>query len=75
MNAGLTKEGVLAITDKRRSEVRQYEASLCAIVAASQLFRYEKEHKHVRAKSGPLANNKKEEITNKTKMLMGFWGT
>lgn len=66
MNAGLTKEEVLAITDKRRdSGVRQYETSLCAIVVASQMFRYEKEHKHVRAKSVSLADDEKEKIMNK----------
>lgn len=66
MNAGLTKEEILAITDKRGSGVvRQYEASLCSIVAASQLFRYEKEHRHVKAKSVSLADDEKGEITNK----------
>jgi len=65
MNVGLTKEEVLAITDKRGSGVRQYEASLCSIVAASQLFRYEKEHRRVKAKSVSLADDEKEEITNK----------
>ncbi|EMR72965.1 hypothetical protein MBGDN05_00409 [Thermoplasmatales archaeon SCGC AB-539-N05] len=65
MNVGLTKEEILAITSKRGSGVRQYEASLCSIVAASQLFRYEKEHRHVKAKSVSLADDEKEEITNK----------
>jgi len=65
VNAGLAKEEVLAITGKRDSGVRQYEASLCSIVAASQLFKYEKEHRHVKAKSVSLADDEKEEITNK----------
>jgi len=65
MNAGLAKEEVLAITDKRNSGDRQYEASLCAIVAASQLFRYEKEHKHAIEKPIILANDKKGEIKNR----------
>lgn len=65
MNAGLTKEEVLAITDKRRSGDRQYAASLCSIVAASQLYRYERKHKHAVENYVSLSSKKKEEIKDK----------
>lgn len=66
MDAGLSKEEILAITDMKGSEFRQYEeASLCAIIAVGQVLRYEENRKHARARSVSLADDKKEEIKNK----------
>ena len=44
MNAGLTKENVLAIVNKMATGALFDEASLCSIVAIGQALRYEEEH-------------------------------
>lgn len=65
MNAGLTQEEVLTITNKGGTGVREYEASLCAIVAASELLRYEKEHRYTKTTSVSFTDDDKEELTKR----------
>ena len=44
MDAGLSKEEVLAIINEKGTVVGQDEASLCSIVAIGQALRYEEKH-------------------------------
>lgn len=63
MNAGLTKDDVLSITDGKDNRFEPYpEASLCTIIAIGQVLRYEKKRKQTRTKAKSLTDKKKEEI-------------
>jgi hypothetical protein len=65
MNAGLTKQDVLDISDELADGSWQDEAPLCSITAIGQALQYEETQK----KSSPikLTKNKKEELKNKLK--------
>ena len=59
MDAGLSKEEILAIINKRITGVSEDDSSLCSVVAIGQMMRYE--DKHVINKSLKLSNEEKKE--------------
>lgn len=63
MDAGLTKENVLAFINEMVTGFEQNEASLCAIIAIGQALRYEE--KHGKSKPILIADKKREELENK----------
>jgi len=63
MDAGLSKEEVLAIINEKDTGVGQDEASLCSIVAIGQALRYEE--KHPETKSIALSKEERKEPKNK----------
>ena len=63
MNAGLTKENVLAIVNKMATGALFDEASLCSIVAIGQALRYEEEHE--KTKPTLMTDDERKEIENK----------
>jgi len=65
MNAGLTKQDVLDISDEMADGSLQDEAPLCSITAIGQAIKFEEEHK--KAKQIILTADKKEELKNKLK--------
>ena len=65
MNAGLTKQDVLELSDELADGSLQDEAPLCSITAIGQALRFEEEHK--KARSIQLTAEKKEELKNELK--------
>jgi DNA-binding transcriptional regulator YhcF (GntR family) len=65
MNAGLSKQDILAVSDELADGSWQDEAPLCSITAIGQALQYEENQK----RSSPinLTKNEKEEIKNKLK--------
>ncbi|UCC20126.1 MAG: hypothetical protein JSV62_02255 [Promethearchaeota archaeon] len=68
MNAGLTKQDVLDISDELADESLQDEAPLCSITAIGQALRSEEEQK--KEKKTELSKEKKEEL--KKILIQGF---
>lgn len=65
MDAGLTKQDILAIADEMGTGSLKDEVSLCAVTALGQALRYEKKLKKI--KPIQLSDSTKEEIKNKIK--------
>lgn len=65
MDAGLTKQDILAIADEMGTGSLKDEVSLCAVTALGQALRYEKKLKKI--KPIQLSDNAKEEIKNRIK--------
>ena len=65
MDAGLTKQDILAVADEMAAGSLKDEVSLCAVTAMGQALRYEKKSKKI--KPIKLSDSKKEEIKNKIK--------
>jgi len=65
MDAGLTKQDVLELSEELSDGSLQDEAPLCYITAIGQVLRYEKEHK--KEKPIQLKTEKKQELKNKLK--------
>ena len=63
MDAGFTKEEVLAIVDQMSTSDLKEEASLCAITAIGQALKLEEERK--KAKTASLTPKEKEKINSK----------
>jgi hypothetical protein len=65
MNAGLTKDDIIKISNELANSNWKDEASLCAVTAIGQALRYEEKHKKM--KPSLLPKEKKIEIENKLK--------
>ena len=65
MDAGLTKQNILAIADEMATGALKDEISLCNVTAIGQALRYKKKPKKI--KPIKLSDSEKEKIKNKIK--------
>lgn len=66
MNAGLTKQDIISISDEMATGNLRKEASLCAVTAIGQALKFEKSHKLTKNKI--LKSEEKINIKNKLKL-------